>query len=394
MKRAFSFFSSPFVLVAAGTGLIAATYGLVRLAYGLLLVDVQNDLGLSVAAAGMVSGGASVVYCVGALIGLLAAGRHPRALVVAAGLSAAVGAIGMAAAQDAGLFAVFAIAGSAGAGLASPALVAVLQRNPGTQQPRAQAIVNAGTGPGLVAAGILALVLLPDWRMAWTIAAVFTVAVAALVLALDRGASDASPSRALLPPASWFGTHAHLIAAAALMGFGSAAVWNFGRTFLVDAGATDVVSVAAWIAIGLGGTAVIVTASWVERLGPGTTWIVTVCTMAVATAALIIAPANAPLALAACAAFGWGYIAGSGVLIAWTARLDAPRAPAGTALLFVTLILGQAVGAAVIGGLIPGAGYTVAFLTAAAATLVAAAAPAVRRGTAEGGTKPALSEGL
>ena len=376
MKRPFSLRPvSPLPLVAAGTGLIAATYGLVRLAYGLVLPEVESDLALGVTMAGVVSAGASVVYCGGALLGFLLAARHPRALVLAAALSAAIGASGMALAPTAVAFAVFAIAGSAGAGLASPALVAVLQRNPSTwRSPRAQAIVNAGTGPGLVVAGVLALVLLPDWRLGWWIAAAVTIAAAGAVLLTDRadaGAGDAGPRRPL-PPASWYAAHRGVLAAALLMGVGSAAVWTYGRTVLVASGAPEPVSVAAWVALGVGGTAVIATAKGVERLGPRAAWGLTAGVIAVSSAALAVGAGSAPLALAACAAFGWGYTAGSGALIAWTTHLDGPRAPAGTALLFVTLILGQALGAAAFGALIPAVGETAAFLVAAVASALAA----------------------
>ncbi|WP_108250320.1 MFS transporter [Planctomonas deserti] len=382
MKRPFSLRPvSPLPLVAAGTGLIAATYGLVRLAYGLVLPEVERDLALGVAMAGVVSAGASVVYCAGALLGFLLAARHPRALVLAAALSAATGAGGMALAPTAVAFAVFAIAGSAGAGLASPALVAVLQRNPSTRRsPRAQAIVNAGTGPGLVVAGVLALVLLPDWRLGWGIAAAVTIAAAGAVLLTDRAdagdagdarAGDARPRRPL-PPASWYAAHRGVLAAALLMGVGSAAVWTYGRTVLVASGAPAPVSVAAWVALGVGGSAVIATAKGLERLGPRAAWGLTAGVIAVSSAALAVGAGSAALALAACAAFGWGYTAGSGALIAWTTQLDGPRAPAGTALLFVTLILGQALGAAAFGALIPAVGETAAFLVAAVASALAA----------------------
>ena len=361
----------------AGTGLIAATYGLVRLAYGLLLPDMQAELGLDVATAGVVSAGASVVYCVGALVGFLVAARRARALVVASTLSAAVGACGMAAAAGAGSFAVFAVLSSGGAGLASPALVALLQRNPSTRQrPGAQAVVNAGTGPGLVAAGLLALVLLPNWRLAWVIAAVVTVAAAASVLVADQEDEEALPVRRPLPPPSWFTAHWRVLAAALLMGCGSAAVWNYGRSMLVQAGVGAAVSVTAWIALGAGGAAVVLTARWLERRRPPEAWVLTTGTVAVTSAALAAAPGSVPLALAACAAFGWGYTAASGSLIAWTAQIDRARAPAGTALLFITLILGQALGAVAVGALIPVAGYAPAFLVASLAS-AAAAVPAL-----------------
>lgn len=381
MKRTFSFVVSrtttaAWPVIAAGTALIAATYGLVRLAYGLFLVDVQRDLGIDVAEAGAISGGASLLYCVAALVGFVSADRHARALVVGAGLTGAGGAAGMALAPDAGVFALSAVVASAGAGLASPAMVAVLQQHRATREHRGgQSQVNAGTGPGLVMAGVLALVLLPDWRAAWLIAAAATVlaAVAVLVLSGRRGEpSSASPSRAL-PPWSWFRAHGSLLIAALLMGVGSAALWNFGRTLLAERGADATVSVVAWIAIGAGGAAVLGTAGWLERMGPRRAWAVTVGAMAMTTGVLAMAATHAPVAWTACAVFGWGYTAGSGVLITWTGRIDPPRAAAGTAMLFVTLILGQAVGAALFGLLIPATDFGFAFAGAVVASVLAVA---------------------
>ena len=385
MKRSFSFGRwRVAALLASGTGLIAATYGLVRLAYGLFLPDVRAELSFGSTTAGLISTGASLLYCAGAAIGFLAAARHPRRLVAGATATAALGAAGMAAAQQTAIFAVFAVVGSAGAGLASPGLVSIVRRHArGGDDSRGQAVVNAGTGPGLVAAGVLALVLLPDWRTAWFVVAAFTLLAGAAVLASDRtrtGAGRTSSRGTRLPPASWFADHRAIVAAAFLMGAASAAMWNFGRTVLVDAGASDEISVLAWTALGIGGTAVIGTARPMSLLHPRTAWIVTSLTITIASAVFGLAPGSTIVALVACGAFGWGYTAATGALIAWTTRIDAARASAGTSLLFVILIAGQAVGATIVGVLIP-AGPGLAFVVAAAAALAStfAAIAAVTR---------------
>jgi predicted MFS family arabinose efflux permease len=368
-------------LLASGTGLIAATYGLVRLAYGLFLPDVQADLGFGAATAGLISAGASIVYCIAAAAGFFLAARHPRLLVIAAALSASAGAAGMAASADTGVFAAAAIVGSAGAGLASPGLVSIIRRNLEPQRvDRGQAMVNAGTGPGLVAAGLLALLVLPDWRLAWFIVAAATLAIAAAVLVLDRGSGDgARMLRAGLPPGRWFRDHGRIILASLLLGAGSAAVWNYGRAHLVDAGASTATSVSAWIALGLGGSAVLATSRFSAALHPRTVWSGTTLVVAAASVALGVAPGSTPLALAACAAFGWGYTAATGSLIAWTARIDDGRAASGTSLLFIVLVLGQAIGATLIGALVGSVGSVAAFVVAAGLALAAAAIPVARR---------------
>jgi predicted MFS family arabinose efflux permease len=388
VKRTFSF--EPWALVAAGTGLIAATYGLVRLAFGLYLPDMQAELGFDAAAAGAISAGSSVVYCLGALVGFALAPRRARTLVVAAGTAAAAGAAGMALAPASGPFTVAAVLSSAGAGLASPALVALVQRNVAAgSRDRAQTVVNAGTGPGLVAAGLLALVLLPGWRTAWLVAAAATAVVAALVLALDRGAPSGASAPRVVPPRSWVLAHGRVLAAALLLGAGSAAVWTYGRTLLTAAGAGERLSTVAWVALGLGGAAVIGTARWTDAQRPGAVWALTAGVVAAASAALVVLASAAPAALVACTAFGWGYTAATGALIAWTTRIDASRAPTGTAILFVTLVLGQAVGAAGAGALVDAAGYGVAFAAAAVVVALAALLGVPRGPAAPEGAGPA-----
>lgn len=358
---------------------MAACYGLVRLAYGLYLPDVETELGLDASLAGAVSGGASAMYCVAAVVGFFLAARAPRLLVVAAAATAAGGATGMALSSQVEAFAVFAVVGSAGAGLASPSLVELLRRAVGGNRgQRFQVMVNAGTGPGLVLAGALALVLLPNWRLAWAAAALVTVLSAIAVLlstARARPRMRSTPSTVLVPPRSWFARHARAVCAALLLGAASAAVWTFGRTVLVEAGASATFSALAWMCLGVGGALVLPLSAALGRLGHTRAWGLTSLVVAASTLLIGLVPGVQVLALVACVAFGWGYTAATGALITWTADIDDGRASAGTALLFVVLVLGQGLGAALAGWALGVASPALVF-TIAAAFSVAAAAPA------------------
>lgn len=381
MKRSFSFVSlSETSVVVAGVGFIAATYGLVRLAYGLFLPDVQADLGLSASLAGMVSSGSSLVYCGAALVGLLLGGRGVRRQVTAAAVSAVVGVWGMAAAGDVVWFAVAAIVGSAGAGLASPALVTIVGRSVAVGRVgRAQSVVNAGTGPGVVGAGVLALVVLPEWRMAWWVVGAVTAVIAVALLAADRGTGSAPTTVSTRMDSAWLRAHAAPAVAAVLMGAGSSAVWTYGRGVLVDAGVVgERGSVGAWVLLGVGATTVIATSGAMSRLAPRSAWIVTCGVLVVSIAALGVGREQIVTALVACACFGWGFTAATSALIAWSARIDRAGAAQGTALLFVSLVLGQAVGSAALGGMVGSMGYAAAFVLAAG-LCAAAVVPAVLR---------------
>lgn len=383
-------------MVASGTALIATTYGLVRLAYGLLLPEAQAELGLGDTSAGLVAAGASVLYCLGALTGFVTADRHPRALVLAAGVSAALGCVAMALAPGSAVFAAGAVLSSAGAGLASPALVVLVDRSAPSARidgaraidpaarDRAQTAVNAGTGPGLVIAGTLALLLLPHWRAAWGVAAAAAVLTTTLVLSAtirpgerpdDRSAPDGPVT------AAWLRAHGAPVVAALTLGTGSAAVWSYGRSLLVATGDAGSASAVAWIALGLGGVAVLPTSGWLVRRRLGTAWALTAGAVAAATLALPVSAATLPFAVLLCGIAGWGYTAATGVLIGWTTRIDSRRAAAGTAALFVALVLGQALGAALTGALLPLVGPLGAFAVSGligAVGLVVARDPGVR----------------
>ena len=378
VKRSFLF--SRVAVTASGLALIAATYGLVRLAFGLHLPEISADLGVDTAAAGLVSSAGSIVYAASALIGFVVGDRHPRLLVVAATVTAAGGASGVALAPDAATFAVSSAIASTGAGLASPALVSIITRTFARDRADTpQAVVNAGTGPGLAAAGLITLALAPDWRLCWAIAAAATLAAGSAVLATDRvrpeggiGRTDAARAHGpLLPPRPWWTAHRAPIIAAVLLGVGAAAVWNYGRVILVDAGASNAQSVVAWVLLGCGGAAVIVTSPAARRLRPQRLLLVSAAMTALSTFALGAAAAHPVIAAAACALFGWAYVTATGALIGWTARVDASHAAAGTALLFVVFMVGQAVGATMLGSILPIGG---AFLTFALAAVAAAAA--------------------
>ncbi len=307
--------------------------------------------------------------------------RRARTLVVVAALTAGGGALGLSVAPDAPTFAVLAVSASVGAGVVSPALVEVLRRDPVVAgDPSAQSTVNAGTGPGLVVAGALALTLLPDWRAAWAWSGLLTFAVAALVLLAARGGGTGEQAPSVTLPRSWWSAHRRVVAASLLLGAAGA---RRGRRAGPHA--------APGLARGVGGTAVVATAGRLGRRSPRTAWALTCGVTAAATLALGLGSGSAVVAVVACAVFGWGFVAATGALIAWTLDVDQGRGASGTALLFVVLVLGQALVSALAGALVGGVGHEAAFAAAACLTAVGAvvAVPVrVRRPRAAGAATP------
>lgn len=385
-------------LFAVGAvALIAATYGLARLGYGLFLPAFSAAFTLSPTVGGLLASGTSVLYCAAALVGFRYAPTRPRLMTFLAGTTAALGSAGIAAALSTPFFTGSVLVAGLGAGFASPALVELVQRNIGSgEQKKFQSVVNSGTGFGVVAAGTFALAFGTSWRLAWGLIAVITLAAMIGVLRADSSAahsrSGGGPGAAgprgiggagtADPPARTVSLRMlrRPIAASFIFGAGSAAVWVHGRLLLEEQGGLPTaVTAAAWISLGLGGAAAVLAAPWLARHPARTTWRITVLAVAAATGAFAAAPDVVILGFAASALFGLAYTSATSVLIIWAGQVSASSA-AGTSVLFISLVLGQAAGSALTGALIEAAGFGPAFLAAAVACTAGALGFAPRGG--------------
>ena len=173
-------------LVASGLALIAATYGLARFGYGLFLPRFAEAFEMGPAVSGAIQAGSFLSYCVTALLAARL-GTRPRLVVLLAGATAALGAAGVAAAPNAGVLAAAVVLAGAGAGFATPGLVSLIESNvEDRRQENAQTIVNSGTGAGLVAAGLLLILVAGQWRLGWAVIAAVVVLSTAATLRSDR----------------------------------------------------------------------------------------------------------------------------------------------------------------------------------------------------------------
>ncbi|WP_104167988.1 MFS transporter [Arthrobacter sp. SX1312] len=382
MKRSLQSSARPHSLLFAtsGVALIAVTYGLARLGYGLFLPAFSAAFPLTPAVSGLLASGASILYCVSAGIGFRHASLRPRAVAVLAGLSATLGSLGIAAAPSTPVFAGGVLLAGMGAGFASPAMVELVGRNADSSaQGRLQSVVNSGTGFGVVLAGALSLVLGEAWRLAWVLVAVLAVASMVAVLRLDRGTGTPglpAGQRAAPSLVARSGLHglARPLGGALVFGSGSAAVWVYGRATLEQAGGMGVgLSAGAWIALGLGGAGAAAVSRWLAGHSIPVTWSLSTIVTAAATTLVGTAPGSLLLAYIAVFCFGLAYTAATSVLILWAAATAADSA-AGTSLLFIALVLGQAVGASLTGLLLQAGSAAVAFPAAALACAVSAVA--------------------
>lgn len=370
---------SPGAVIATGTAVIAVTYGLIRFGYGLYLPAFRAEFDLSTGTAGAIAAGSFAGYCVAAVLAerLIARGR-PRLALWASGGLAVLGALLVAAAWSAASLTAGVVIGGSAAGAASPALVAAIGA---TVAPalldRAQAVVNSGTSAGIVVGGLAALAVPERWRVTWV---VFAVTAALVSVAVDRRASWAAetsgPNPAQGAGARW-GALLPVLLSAMLVGAGSAAVWTFGPDQLTDVGGLSGTATALlWCLLGGAGALGALSGDLVSRMGLRWTWALGATVTAMSTLLLGVAPDVLPLAALALIGFGGAYVALSGVLIVWAARLHPQRAAQVTAAFFLALTAGQAIGSVALGLLTSRSSSTTSFTVAACLALASTAAAA------------------
>ncbi|WP_246626800.1 MFS transporter [Modestobacter italicus] len=377
----------PAALVVPGLAVIAVTYGLARYGFGLYLPQFRGAFGLSPGTAGAIAAASYLAYCLAAYIAQRLAGRaRGRTALWLAGGTAALGSLLVAAAWSVPVLAAGALLAGSGAGAASPALVAAVASTVRPEaQPRAQALVNSGTGVGVVVGGLLVLAVPDAWRAAWAGFAVVAVLTTAWADRHSRWATAAethpeAPLRDLVRP----------LVAAVLAGAGCAAVWTFGRDLMTVAGGLpDGTTGLLWCVLGGAGLIGGLSGDLVLRVGLRRAWSSTAGLAAAATLLLAALPGRPAAVALALAGFGAAFVALSGVLIVWGGHRLPAAAPQAAAVLFIGLTVGQAAGALVLGAVADATSTRMAFGVAAA--LVLAAVPAAERGTPPSGTVQAGS---
>lgn len=360
-------------MICAGTALIGTCYGFARFAYGLFAPELQATFGISPTVSGIIGSGSYIGYCIAIVISLVLTERFgARRLAVSAGVVATVGTSIVALAPSTPVLAVGVLIAGSSTGLASPPMAAAVSRwvREGVQD-RAQTVVNAGTGIGVLVSGPIALALIDQWRWAWAVFAVLAAAVTLWVhltvpfTASERGAYSGERG--------YVSGTTIMILAAFLMGLSSVAVWTFGRDLITTVGGTSsIVSTSMWTVLGAAGFIGALGGDLVARAGLARSWTMVMVAMAAATVLLALKPSSAVAIFVAAAVFGASYVTLCGLVLLWSMRIYPERSSFGVGLSFLMIAVGQSVGAPLAGGLTDAAGATAAFFTCAALGLLGA----------------------
>lgn len=337
---------------ATGFGLIAVCYGFARFAFGLFLPQMREALAVSASLAGLISGGAFLAYCLAIVVSARWSERvGARAVAVTAGLVAAVGMIGIAAAPSALWLAVFVIVAGTSTGLASPPMAAAVAH--GVSPARRDTVntwINAGTSAGVAVSGPVALITSGQWRLVFVVFALVALGLAItsfMTLPADGGASKTSRTNGL-PRLS--GNLIRLIGAAFLMGVASTTIWSFGGEIAAARLGWSTRGIGLlWIAIGVAGVSGAFAGALVARFGINTVHRVFLALLAGSLALVGVSATHSAMTLVGGALFGSAYVMLTGVYLVWGTTTLSQRPATGLMIGFLTVAIGQTVGAPIFG---------------------------------------------
>ncbi|TDD37276.1 MFS transporter [Actinomadura sp. KC06] len=358
-------------MVCAGTALIGTCYGFARFAYGLFAPEFNETFAISSTISGIIGSGSYIGYCVAIVLSLILTERvGARRVGVGAGVVATIGTATVALAPSSLVLAAGVLVAGSSTGIASPPMAAAVSRwvREGVRD-RAQSVVNAGTGIGVLVSGPIALVLIDQWRWAWGVFSLLAAAVTLWIwLTVPHTTSEGrgpAGERGFVP-----GT-ALLLLGAFLMGLSSVAMWTFGRDLITsEGGAGPVVSTSMWTVLGAAGFVGALSGDLIARSGLARSWTMVMIAIGGATALLGLAPASAPVAFLAGGVFGAAYVGLCGLVLLWSTSLYPERASFGVGVSFMMIAVGQTVGAPLAGALTDAAGGVTAFYACAAVGLL------------------------
>ncbi|MXO64190.1 MFS transporter [Altericroceibacterium endophyticum] len=354
-----------------GFCLIALCYGFARFAFGLFLPQIDAELNLGPSLSGMISGGSFAGYCIAIIAAAALTERFgARTVAFAAATLAAIGMAGIALAPSPAILAFAVIVAGSSTGLASPPMAAaVAAAVRADRQNATNTIINAGTSAGVALSGPIALAVNGQWRVTFAVFAGMAV-ILAIGAARALPSSRGSHSSVGLPPITR--PLGFLIIATFLTGMASTAIWSFGGQLvsqILGWGPTG--TAILWSCIGAGGILGAWAGSLVSCFGLQRIHLLFCGVVAATILAVGSGVAIAGLVLAGGALFGAAYVMLTGVYLIWGVRALPDRPATGLTIGFLTLAIGQTVGAPIFGLLMSGPGMGTAILTFAVLALLA-----------------------
>ncbi|GIN06290.1 MFS transporter [Shouchella clausii] len=368
-------------IVLPSLAIIAVTYALARFSFGLFLPDIAASLDLSAANGGFIGALAFASYT----LALVASSRLIRYfgqynIMLAAGISAIVGMLGIAFSPSFAFLAIAVFIAGLGSGLASPVLSQVAYAKlPSNQLDQANTWINSGTSIGLIITGPVVLLFSEHWRLSYLIFTVIGIIVliwAARSISPDQNktkhSTHISNGRSILSSAT------HLLVSSFIIGSSSSIYWTFSKSYLTSVSFTTAnESIVFWMVMGIAGILGGIAGGVIQKIG--LTWSYRLTLLIMLASLIILLLPNRIAIYASASMFGSSYIFLTGLFIVLATRIFQSFPSLGVSLSFLALGIGQSIGSFFAGKTIELTSYPFAFILFAAIGTVALFIPVEKR---------------
>lgn len=351
-------------LVIPGIAMIAVTYGLARFSFGLFLPEITESLGISDSTAGIVSSLLYVSYCLSIIYSTLYSIKHgPKAMIIAAGLSALSGLIIMGLAPNVWILSLGVLLAGSSTGLVSPPFgLAISLWIQAVDQSKANTWINSGTSIGLMFTGLSTLLLPMTWREVYLVYAVLALIVILLhYMNLPKFNKNININTGSFNFRDIKGS-GMIASASILLGISTAPFWTFSKSFVESLEIYNNTELSIfWTLIGIFGIIGGISGSIIDKWGLAPAYKSGIALISSASIILALSSNLWILPFISSSIFGLSYIFLTGTLLVWGITLFAQNASLGIGLPFLLLALGQVFGSSIGGFLAESAGYEISF---------------------------------
>lgn len=347
---------------AFGLSVVGATFGIARYGYGLFLPQARETFHIDPVIQGTIGSGSYGAYVIATMIAAyLSHARGPRAPVLIGLGFAFCGMLLVALAKTAEVFAAGIVLAGASPGFIFPALSdwSIIKGNGNSD--RLFAIMNSGTGAGVVLATPFALAVSAEsWQFAWAMFAAIVLALGLASLFVVPTKSRKQPDEIAAP--AGLDVRYLLIKGATplylcsfMAGLTTAVYWTYSVSAIENngslAGLLQRPELLFWTITGLSGFLGALAGDAVVRLGVIAAFKLTMLSICLALASITFEAGGLPAMLISAFIFGASFIFITGILSVWTMRVFAQKPAIGIGYTFLIFTFGAMFGP-FLGGLV------------------------------------------
>lgn len=352
-------------ITAVGLPMIAVTYGLSRFSYGLMLPYINDTLNMDQSTSGLISSLSYIAYCVAIIFAMAFSNKFtPRSILVVAGLSSTIGLGIISISPNSVILGLGIFLGGLSTGLSSPPYADIVSNNVETRlQNQTNSWINSGTSIGTAFTGAIAILMTTSWRetyLIFMVIAIFVLLVNYKVLPKQQALEK--KVMAGFSKKEWRYS-IQLIIASLLIGISCSAYWTFSRDFMLNLDNVPIyLGEWFWVIIGLAGLLGGTSGAFIEKFGLMSAYRISILVLSTSSLMLGIYPENNIIWYLSPVLFGSSYIFMTGVLLVWGISVFKTNPSFGLGMPFLTLALGQAIGAIMSGVIADVSGYYTLFI--------------------------------